>query len=306
MFATLLGPLPRPDLPADAAPAAILDAVLDAQHEAGLEPLSDAGWPLAAEDPVAAWRATTARAGGGLVKAVVVGPASAGKSPADVRATILGLADAGCPWIEVHEPGATGIGEDAERRARFAEAQHALTDGLAGRDGLHLSLAITGGDASAAGIETVLAGAYASLAVDLIAGPDNWHLVAATPGDRGIVCGVMAGRSQDEPVEILLYAAGYAASTGARGAARVGLATTGSYAHLPWDVAVRKMAALGEAVRLAALPPAERRSRLDPRAVDIRSAALGRVEPPPGSGPAPSGSGRPTPPAARRRRPRPS
>ena len=43
--------------------------------------------------------------------------------------------------------------------------------------GTHLSLAITGGNADEAGIETILAAPYASLAVDLIAGPDNWRLV---------------------------------------------------------------------------------------------------------------------------------
>lgn len=296
MFATLLGPLPRPDLPADAAPEAVLDAVLDAQRQAGLEPLTDGGWALPADrdDPVAAWRTTQARAGG-LVKAVVDGPLRSGRSVADVRVTILDLADAGCAWIEVHEPEAVHIGDDPARRARFADAHRSLTDGLAGRDGPHLSLAITGGNADAAGIETILAGAYASLALDLIAGPDNWRLASAAPGDRGIVCGVMGARAQDEPVEILLYAAGYAASTAGRGAARVGLATTGSYAGLAWDVAVRKMTLLGEAVRLAALPPAERRARLDPRAVDIRSAALGQIRP--------ARPRRPIAPPPRRRRP---
>ena len=73
MFATLLGSLPRPPLADDAAPEALLDAVLELQVEHGLEPLTDAGWALDREDPVAAWRATAARTDG-LVKAVVDGP----------------------------------------------------------------------------------------------------------------------------------------------------------------------------------------------------------------------------------------
>ena len=47
--------------------------------------------------------------------------------------------------------------------------------------GTHLSLAMAGEAADAAGVETVLAAPYASLALDLIAGPDNWNLVARAP-----------------------------------------------------------------------------------------------------------------------------
>jgi hypothetical protein len=281
MFATLLGPMPRPALPEDAAPEALLDAVLAAQSDAGLEPLTDGGWPLPGADPVVAWRSAQTRAAA-LVKAVLVGPISAGQAVEVVRTTVLGLADAGCAWIEVHEPAAAGIGTDASAQARFAEAHQALTADLSGVEGLHLSLAITGGNADGAGIGTILAGAYASLALDLIDGPDNWRLVTATPGDRGIVCGALSAHEDgDESPELLLYAAGYAASTAGRGPARVGLATSGSLAHLPWDVAIRKLSRLGAGAKLAAAPPAERRAGLDPRAVDIRSAALGSRTPRP-------------------------
>ena len=80
----------------------------------------------------------------------------------------------------------------------------------------------------------------------------------------------------DESVEILIYALNYAASTGGRGPARVGIATAGSLADVPWDVAARRMQRLGEAVRLAQASPDERAAALDPRAISIRSAALGR------------------------------
>jgi hypothetical protein len=281
VFATLLGALPPPPLPDDAACEAVLDAVLALQVEHGLEPLTDGGVAIVPGDTVASWRATAARTDR-LVKAVVTGPFSAtagtdgGTALADLRRTLAELVDAGCRWIEVHEPGAVTIGADEERRARFADLHRALTDDLGD---VHLSLAIIGGSAAAAGAETVLAGAYASLAVDLVDGPDNWRLVAETPGDRGIVCGAMgAGPQADEGPEVLLWAAGYAASTGGRGGARVGLATAGSLGSLPWEVAARRVQRLGDATRLAAAPREERLRAMDPRAIDARSAALGRYE----------------------------
>jgi methionine synthase II (cobalamin-independent) len=291
MFATLLGSLPRPPLPADAEPEAVLVAVVRAQEVAGLEPISDAGFGIG-DSVVERWRSTSAITDR-PVKQVLLGPYSKGREAVGVtgavldeatvtaaetiRADLLALASAGCPFIEIHEPAATRIGTDEVERQRFREAHRRL---LAGVAGTHLSLAITGGNADAAGVETLLAAPYASLAVDLIAGPENWRLVVATPGELGIVCGAVSPVADaDDRPEILLWAAGYAASTGGRGSTRVGLASASSMAHLPWDVAVRKLGVLGEAARLADLPPAERRLHLDPRSVDIRSAALGRVEP---------------------------
>jgi hypothetical protein len=281
MFATLLGPLPRPPVDDDAAPEAVLDAILDLQAEHGLEPLTDGAAPAVAgqrtaagepEDAVVAWRSTTARTGR-LVKAVLVGPLSAGSDGIAERQLVLELATAGCRWIEVHEPAATDIGDDAGARARFADLHQALTADL---PDVHLSLAITGGAADVAGIGTILAGAYSSLAVDLIDGPANWDLVVGTPGDRGIIAGVVASRpGSDDGPEMMLWAAAYAASTGGRGIDRVGLATARSFAALTWDVAAEKVRRLGEAARLAVATPDERLDAIDPRAVDIRSAAMG-------------------------------
>jgi hypothetical protein len=124
--------------------------------------------------------------------------------------------------------------------------------------------------------------------VDLIAGPDNWRLVAAAPGDLGIVCGALSpSPDSDDGPESLLWAAGYAASTGGRGPARVGLATASSLADLSWEVAIRKLERLGDAGRLADVPPETRAQSIDPRAVSSRSAALGRVDLPPSRGPDP-------------------
>ena len=276
MFATLLGPLPRPPLADDVAPEAILDAVLELQVQHGLEPLTDAGWASDREDPVSAWEATAARTDR-LVKAVLDGPFTSGRPAAEVRAVLLGLADAGCRWIEVHEPAATGIGSDANERARFMDAHTTLTAEV-GAD-VHLSLAITGGSADAAGVATFVAGAYSSLALDLIDGPDNWRLATAWPADRGLICGALSTRKGSDGPELLLWAARYGASTRGRGPTRVGLATAGSLAALSWPVAAEKVRRLGAAARVAAAPLDEQLASIDPRAVDKRSAALGRYEP---------------------------
>ncbi len=308
MFATLLGSLPRPPLTADAEPEELLVAIIRAQEAAGLEPIVDAGFGIGVSvverwlttaaltdrpakqallGPYSTGRTSVAGVAGGAGSGAPAGAAEQADDAARTEATLsaaealrtdlLALAAAGCPYIEIHEPAATKIGTDEARRARFREAHRRLLDGVSGA---HLSLAITGGNADAAGVETLLAAPYASLAVDLIAGPDNWRLVAATPRDRGIVCGALsAERIADDRPEVLLWAAGFAASTGGRGPSRVGLASASSFGELPWEMALRKLAILGESARLADMPADERRLHLDPRAVDIRSAALGRVEP---------------------------
>ena len=189
------------------------------------------------------------------------------------------LAAAGCPLIEIEELDAHLIGDDEAERRLFREAHRRLTAGV---EGTHLSLSVVGGSTAGAGVATILDAAYASLAVDLIAGPESWNVVAETPGDRGVVVGVVAGRERDEPMEVLLWAAHYAASTGGRGPARVGLGSAGGYANLTWEAAVRKMQQLGAAARLAAMPPSEELARsLDPASISARRAALGHDAPRP-------------------------
>ena len=292
MFATLLGGLPRPALPDDARSGDLVAAAIGAQEAAGLEPLVDGG--LWGSDElgtvVERWQATAALTDR-AVKAVVPGPWSATAGPAGsvgadalehdlamaadaTNAVLRELAAAGCPLVEVHEPAVTFLGSAPLPRRQFAETQERALDGL---DELHASLAITGGSAEVAGIDALLGAPYASLALDLVRGPDNWRIVAAAPRSIGIVCGAMtADAAGDEAVEILLYALNYAASTAGRGPDRVGVATAGSLADVPWEVAERRMRRLGEAVRLAVASPDERAAALDPRAISIRSAALGR------------------------------
>ena len=288
VFATLLGPLPRPPLAADATRGAILDAVVAAQVEAGLEPVTDGGWPLVPDDPVAAWRATAERTDR-AVKAVVVGPYTRGRpvgwvrrgdSRRDPRTRCRRLSDRRGRRARRRRDRPRPLGAGALPGPPRPAARRAGRPGPEALRGTHLSLAITGGAADAAGAATILGPAYASLAVDLIAGPDNWRLVRSAPGDRGIVCGALsAAEGSDDGPETLLWAAAYAAGSAGRGPDRVGLATASSLAALSWPVAVAKLARLGEAVRLAGLPADERLAAIDPRAIDSRSAALGRYEP---------------------------
>jgi hypothetical protein len=142
-----------------------------------------------------------------------------------------------------------------------------------------MSLSIVGGSVDPSAWATVLDLPYASLAVDLIDGSDNWNLVTRLAGDRGVIAGVESARDPDEPKEVLLWAAHYAASTKGRGRDRVGLGSAGSWANLTWDAAVRKMQLLGETARLGAMPPSpELAASLNPQAVSARAAGLGTTK----------------------------
>jgi hypothetical protein len=310
MFATLLGGLPRPPLPDghEIERADDLDVLVElairAQEAAGLEPVTDGRLRDPGLEALAAalgssesagpitvegWRfaaALTDRA----VKQTLPGPYTLGSTGHErasdrerrtmaaaegLRREVEALAAAGCPLIEIEELEANLIGDDDVERRLFRKAHRRLTDGITGT---HLSLSIVGGSAAGAGVETVLDAPYASLAVDLIAGPDNWNLVTRAPSDRGVVAGALSARDVDEPKEVLLWAAHYAASTAGRGLARVGIGSAGDYANLTWEAAVRKMRLLGEAARLAELPPGEKLAQsVDSASISARRAGLGRA-----------------------------
>ena len=284
MFSTLLGPLPAdPERPSP--PSGSVDAL----GEIGLDLLTGGDDPIepGVEPAGAVERWATVAGGTALpVKAVLLGPYSAarrdGSNPAAaaerMRATIVALATAGCAIVEIAEPDALPIATDPAERAAFVDAHGRLVDGT---EGIHASLALTGGNLDAAGPATFFDLAYASYAFDLIAGPDNWRLIAVAPADRGIVCGALDPRpAGGESPELLVWAAHYAASTSGRGLARVGLANASSLVGLSRADALRKLAIVAEAARLASVESAEELAgRLDPRAVDPRSAALGRFEP---------------------------
>jgi methionine synthase II (cobalamin-independent) len=285
MFATLIGELPAVDgTPDDPAEIAVELAAI------GLEPASDGRGARTVDDAdvVAAWRSAAAGATV-AVKQALLGPWTtsqrSGADPVDVAerlgAVVVALADGGCLLVEIEEPDAVDIAAAADEKVRadFAVALRRLTDVAAGR--VHLSLALTGGNVDGLGAGLLFDLPFASYAFDLIAGPDNWRLIAEAPGDRGIVCCALdPSAAADDRPEPLVWAAHYAASTRGRGLERVGLANASSLAALTRDRATRKLAAVVEAARLASLEdPKELAARLDPRAVDSRSAALGRYDP---------------------------
>lgn len=266
------------------------DAGVAPERVRGGEGVTVEGWRLAAT--------LTERA----VKQALPGPYTLGRTLADhaeasrigdrrtltvalaeaLRREVEALAAAGCPLVEIEESEAHQIGSDDAERELFRRAHRGLAEGLTGT---HLSLSIVGGAAAGAGIETVLDAPYASLAVDLITGPDDWNLVTRLPGDRGVIVGVQAGGEKDQSNEEMLWAVRYAASTRGRGAVQVGIGSAGSWANLTWEAALRKMRRLGEAARLASMPPSEELARsLDPRAVSSRRAALGHDAPRPKRG----------------------
>ncbi len=279
MFAMLHGALPA--LPGDNP----LRAVVDAQVEAGLELVTEAGALLPDRDAailgaleagdtgprgllVRTWQATAEAvrlaAGDGssvFAAATITGPYSLSARTGSGDGAAIGealagelvaLAAAGCPLVVVDEPEAVGIGADEGARARFRSAQRAL---LPGDPPLHAMLALTGGSAWAAGPETILEAPYASYLLDLIAGPDNWDLAREVPGDRGIVCGALRAPSADDQASLLVWAARYAASMRGRGLERVGLANASPLGSIEPSAARAALAALGRAARFAAMEP---------------------------------------------------
>lgn len=291
MFSTLLGPLPAD---ADAEPT---DSDVVALAAVGLELVSDGGAPARLGDApaavVARWRAAAEAVSPVPVKAVITGPygaaRAAGRDPDStaetLREVVLALAEAGCPLVEVVEDAALAVAADPAEAAAFRASHLRLLDGS---EAIHASLALTGGNLDTAPESTFFDLAYASFAFDLIHGPDNWRLIAKAPGDRGIVCGAMRMTpGADRTREVLVWAAHYAASTSGRGSARVGLANAPADGSTTRADALERLAVVAEASRLAAVEdPTTLARMLDPRAVDPRSAALGRYAP-----------------AARRRRP---
>jgi methionine synthase II (cobalamin-independent) len=303
MFATVLGRLPRPtdervpDDPGErrAADDEAVRRLLAAQQAAGIGLLADGGLrpalDLSGAEPVAVadWRfAAEAVDGGVAVKAVLPGPLTLARAAAGadvgreaarlgerLRLEIDALADAGCPLVEVEEPAVVELGESEVGRDAFADAHRRLA-----RDApVHVALALGSGNVPPDAYGVVLDAPYASYAVDLVAGPDNWRLVVDVPQDRGVVCGALrAVQGSDDGPELLVWAAHYAASTRRRGIDRVGLANAPGLESLPWEVARRKLERLAEAARIAALPRqgGQLRAALDPRATDLKSRAMGR------------------------------
>jgi methionine synthase II (cobalamin-independent) len=228
-------------------------------------PLTLAG--LAAGLPGDAGGATATAA-----RAVALAPVLAGE--------IAALTAAGCAVVVVDEPALAGVRDDEVLRDGFLRAHDRL---LRDAGDQHLMLSVTGGSAHEMGPDAVFGLAYNSYLFDLVAGPDNWYLVRAVPGERGIVCAVLRaapGASLADQMPELVWAAQYAASARGRGLDRVGLANASSLDGLAPAEATAALDQLGRAAALAALPLAEAvKAGLDPRAVRVMPGPP--IEPPP-------------------------
>jgi len=306
MFATLAGSYPRP---AELTTAEARRVVLGAQADSGLGLLSDGSVHRSDDAPtlVEAWTVAGAAASAeGIelpVKLAVLGPWARLARPADperqraggadaspgavavaahvaaerLAAALAAVVEAGCPVVEIHEPAVSlpagpGAGE------AFSSVHRTLLGRLP--SDAHATLAIMGGDAEALGAGSLFGLAYRSYLFDLIAGPDSWRTIAKAPGDRGIIVGVAdATGARDTRMEEVAWAAGYAASLGGRGMTRVGLAPSGGLEGLDPARALVLIGLLGETARLLVGDPEELLRRLDPRAVDLRSAARGMYRP---------------------------
>jgi hypothetical protein len=280
VFSTLLGPLPPDDDTHDVL------ATVDALAAPGLELITDGSDPAPPSRPtadiVAAWAAAADRSPV-AVKASLLGPYSAahraGLDPdavaETIQPTIVALAAAGCAFVEIAEPAALAIATSPSEASAFRRAHARL---LGDAPDVHGSLALTGGNLDGASPGTFFDLGYASFAFDLIAGPDNWRLIAQAPTDRGIVCGALGlGPTADETRELLVWAAHYAASTASRGLARVGLANAPIADPVSRSEILRKLAIVAAASRLASVDdPAEMAGLLDPRALDLQSRAGSR------------------------------
>ena len=239
---------------------------------------------------VAAWQAADAHTDL-PVKQVVVGPYTIGRF-ADLggrkRETVTvalaeqlngelrDLAAAGCPMVQVDEPAACSIADEAEWRL-FARAQRSLIHGVPKR--LHLSLGLLGGAPAPLGHDALLFPPYASYLVDAFAGADAWRFIKTVPPERGIVSGVMDPRqSALDETEPMVWAMAWAAR-GGRGPERVGVAPSGSLAYLDRHPARRKIERLGESIRVASMGPLEDvaealdRAPLESRMPELRSMA---------------------------------
>ncbi len=208
---------------------------------------------------------------------------------------VRALVEAGAPVVQIDENALTMIAaDDDDERALATRALSRLCEAVADLPVAHLCLAVTMGSAEHAGAPLLYERPFKSYLFDLIAGPDNWRLIAYAPTDRGIICGAADARNtarDDEPV--LIWAARYAATLNGRGLDRVGLAPSTGLEYLPRDRAKAKIEALAEAARKAGLPGNELAKVIDPRAVDARSAALGRHEPGTGTATARATGGQP-------------
>lgn len=231
---------------------------------------------------LAAWRATAAAAAE-VAASAEVAAADPAPGPHPVAATIVGpytLARAAAPdgappaaRVRIAAAIADALADlvatlaAAEpERAIVADAHRRLTAAPAAT---HRTLSL-GAGAERLGPAAIYEAGYASYRFDFIAGPDDWRLAVLAPPDRGLVCGALDPASAGPgDLEVLVWAARYAAASRGRGGDRVGLSTAAGFERLSPSVAALKLRILGEAARLAGAPRDELARLVDPRALDL-------------------------------------
>ena len=237
MFATLIGPYPTTADPAD---------VIAELASVGLEPVSDGRGAVLVSDAetgsevVATWQAAAASTAV-AVKQSLLGPFSAahrlGVSSSAmaeaIGAAVSGLAGAGCPLIEIEEPDAViAASGDEGLRLEFTADLGRLTDAarrgappVARHDRRQRRRPRRGARCSTC----------RSPAMRSTSSPDP-TTGGSSPRRRAIGASSAARWTRrataDDRPEPLVWAAHYAASTGGRGLARVGLANASSLAAL--------------------------------------------------------------------------
>jgi 5-methyltetrahydropteroyltriglutamate--homocysteine methyltransferase len=172
-----------------------------------------------------------------------------------LNAEIVALSEAGCPMVEVDEPVALRIGDDAREWQTFRRANQRLSAGFEDPAGLHLSLGLWGGQIHERGWAPLIELPFKSYLVDVLAGPSAWRFIRAVPPERGVVAGAadVTTITLDE-TEVLIWAMAWAAR-GERGSGRVGIAPNGPLALLPRHFAHRKAQRCGESIKIALAGP---------------------------------------------------
>ena len=172
-----------------------------------------------------------------------------------LNAELRALAAAGCPMVEVDEPMALQIGDDAAGWRTFRAAHDRLSTGLDGEPAVHLSLGLWGGEIDPSGHATLIELPYRSYLVDVLAGPSAWRFIDSLPTTRGVIVGAAdATTAMLDETEVLIWAMAWAAQ-GGRGADRVGIAPNGPLFSIGRHFAHRKCQRMGEAVRIASMGP---------------------------------------------------
>lgn len=172
-----------------------------------------------------------------------------------LNAEVRALAAAGCPMMEIDEPMALRIGDDAREWATFRGTHDRLTAAIGDRPGVHLSLGLWGGQIHPSGHATLIDLPYRSYLVDVLAGPPAWRFIASVPPERGIIAGAADVQTQTlDETEVLVWAMAWAAR-GDRGSNRVGLAPNGTLAFVGRHFAHRKAQRCGEAIHIASMGP---------------------------------------------------